>query len=282
MIILDFNQDWKEYLVKKMSILRFEYNYSESLEENTIIYFNIKRKILSDKSRIVYESKQLSIPIENANDYIKIKNLINTGGDLKPYLSTRIWNDNNDSLFDNWRITHLHFKVTRTKYVLFVLFTDTEAYILQALPHGRDVWVDTQFIEILHNNWPKSIERYKTCIIGEHLTSQQIKNLREQGGNVVLTVSDGTNYIPIGGGILSSKRCFCDLRDTDKLIDKLKAHEEHIRINENKIREAIHISMSEKLSIKLVIDDIDDIDDMKYHLYEPDKKIRFNLNQVAK
>lgn len=283
MVLLDFKQDWKEYIIGEMSDLGFQYNQSKSLEENTITYFNFKRRILGNHSRKVYESKELYISPQYANKYKKIKEVIIGGGNLRPYLSHQIRKigkipnvEDNDYQLNDWGITHLHFDAKGTNDVLFVMFTDTEAYIIQMFPHNkRDnpyIWVDKRLIEILHNNWPKIIENYKTVISDENLTSEQRKTIRKYHDNMTVTVSDGTNYLPTGGGMVLSGRCFNDIIHNDELMNKLKKLEGFVKLNENNFREAMNISMDEKLSIKLIIDD------MRCWLYEPDKRIRFNLN----
>lgn len=91
------------------------------------------------------------------------------------------------------------------------------------LSHGtaetKYVWVNTQLVEILYNNWPEIIASYKTNIQGEHLTSEQRHNIRKQHGNTIIIMPDGTNYSPLGGGIISSGRCFYDIVENDKLME---------------------------------------------------------------
>lgn len=192
MITLDFKNDWKEFLVKEMAELGFKYEFSRSLHENTIIYLNAKRRIVSNKPRAIRESKELCIPSEHSEAYDDLKRLISEGGDLQPYLSrkTKKVNANyNDLLLNEWGIHHLHFIPGGTKDVLFVRFMDTDAFVIQALSHGADhsdVWVNTLLIEILHNNWPERIARYKIeKIKGEHLITTESLNIRKSHGNVI-------------------------------------------------------------------------------------------------
>jgi len=61
--------------------------------------------------------------------------LIREGGDLKPYLSLDIRNedsDKNDPLLNRWGIQHLHFRRGGSGDVLFVKITDTHAFVIQA------------------------------------------------------------------------------------------------------------------------------------------------------
>jgi hypothetical protein len=276
MITLDFKDDWKAFLEKEMIALGFKYECLECLEENTIRYLNARRRIVSNKPRAIHESKELCIPPEHSERYCDLKHLISEGGDIRPYLSRNVKDANdNDLILNEWGVHHLHFLSSGTKDVLFVMFTDTEAFIIQTLPHGpghSDVWVNTSLIEILHKNWPEIIAGHKLIgISGEDLTAAQRKNIRKGHGNVAISVSDGTCYSCIGGGIVSSGTCLFDVINCDKLIATLTEWEELVRANESSFRAALKISENDPLSIKLMIED------QGCWLYEPARKTRFQL-----
>jgi len=75
-ITLDFRNDWKEFLSGKPTGMGFKYDIQKTLEENTIGYFNTKRKVVSNKPRAVHESRELSMPLEHAQAYLVVKELI--------------------------------------------------------------------------------------------------------------------------------------------------------------------------------------------------------------
>jgi hypothetical protein len=173
---VDFKNDWKEFLAKEMTEMGSQYDSKKSLEQNTIRYFNAKRRIVSNKPRALHESKELCVPSKHFGAYSDLKRLISLGGDIRPYLSRKTKDANdNDLLLNAWGIHHLHFLSKRTEDVLFVRFTDTDAFIVQVLPHGHghaDVWVNTLLIEILHKNWPEIIAGHKVAgISGEDLNA---------------------------------------------------------------------------------------------------------------
>lgn len=273
---VDFKNDWKEFLAKEMAKLGFNYDPLKSLEENTIRYFNANRRIVSNKPRAIHESKGLCISSEYSEAYRYLKRLISEGGDIRPYLSHKTKDANyNDLLLNEWGIHHFHFLSRGTKDILFVMFTDTDAFIIQALPHGAghsDVWVNTLLIEILHKNWPEIIAGHKLAgVSGEHLTATERGNIRKSHGNVAITVSDGTTYSSLGGGIAASGTCFYDIINCDKLIETLTEWEEWVKANEGSFRVALKISGADPLSIKLMIED------QGCWLYEPVRKTRFQL-----
>jgi len=274
---VDFKNDWNEFLAKEMTEMGFKYDTQKSLEENTIRYFNAKRRIVSNKPRAIHESKELCVPSEHSGAYRDIKEIISHGRDIRPYLSRKTKDANdNDLLLNEWGIHHLHFSPERTKDVLFVRFTDTDAFIIQALPHGlgnSDVWVNTLLIEILNKNWPEIIARHKVVgISGEHLNTMERLNIRKSHANVAVNVSDGRCYAVPGGGIMASGACFSDIVSCDKLFEELASWEEVVRANETNFRTALRISKTDPLLIKLMFED------QECWLYEPVRKVRFQLN----
>jgi hypothetical protein len=112
---VDFIGDWSEFLRQKgMAVCGLKYDQSRTLEENTMRYLNAhNRRIPSTARRAVHESRELSVPQEYEPDYIALKSLISSGGDLKPYLSRDVLKkkrpDKNDALLNAWGIQHLHF-----------------------------------------------------------------------------------------------------------------------------------------------------------------------------
>ena len=90
MIKVDFRNDWKASLEKEMMSHGLRYDAGHSLEENTLRYLNAKRRIAPRTSRKVHESKELRIPKQHSTDYSMLKNLIEEGGNLEPYLSRDI------------------------------------------------------------------------------------------------------------------------------------------------------------------------------------------------
>src|ERR1022692_460676 len=167
-LTVDFRGDWAEFLRQQgMAICGLNYDHSRTLEENTMRYLNAHRRIPITAPRAVLESRELSVPQEYEADYVALRSLISSGGDLKPYLSRDIIKkkrpDKNDGLLNAWGIQHLHFRPwpESTAHILLCKITDTDVFVVQALPHDHDVWVDTSLLQILHDNWPEEINAGK-------------------------------------------------------------------------------------------------------------------------
>jgi hypothetical protein len=276
-INLNFKNDWKEFLSSKLTEMGFQYDNQISLEDNTIRYFKIKRRIISNKPRAIHESKELHVPSGHYKAYLDLKEIISRGGDIHPYLSRRIKNvDNNDLLLNEWGIHHLHFLPEGTKDILFIRFTDQDAFIIQSLPHGpdhSDVWVNTMLIDIINKNWSESKAQYNVInILGEELNAKERVNLRNKHYNVAVKVSDGKSYVVPGGGIMASGDCLSDIINCDKLFANLSYREELVRVNEANFRNALKISTTDPLEIKLMFGD------QECWLCEPTRNVTFQLN----
>jgi hypothetical protein len=275
---VDFRGDWAEFLRQKgMAICGLNYDHSRTLEENTMRYLNAhNRRIPITARRAVHESRELSVPQEYEADYEALKSLISSGGDLKPCLSRDIHKnkrpDKNDGLLDAWGIQHLHFRPEGTAHILLCRITDTDVFVVQALPHDHDVWVDTSLLQILHDNWPDELAAGKWHgVPAEALPSSERLRLRNQNANFATTMRDGTVYLAPGGGLMASGDCSEVRTDCDKIFAELTYWQEIVRSNEARFGVALNWPVSKELSIRMVFKD------RECCLYEPTTGSRLSL-----
>jgi hypothetical protein len=275
---VDFRGDWAEFLRQKgMAICGLNYDHSHTLEENTMRYLNAhNRRIPITARRVVHESQELSVPQEYEADYVALKSLISSGGDLKPYLSRDILKkkrpDKNDGLLNTWGIQHLHFRPEGTAHILLCRITDTDVFVVQALPHDRDVWVDTLLLQILHDNWPKEIAAGKWHgVPGGAMPSSERFSLRNQNANFATTVRDGTVYLAPGGGLMASGDCSEDRTDCDKIFAELTYWQGIVKSNAARFGAALNWPVSKELSIRMIFED------RECCLYEPTTGSRLSL-----
>jgi hypothetical protein len=137
-----------------------------------------------------------------ANDYSALTKLIREGGDLKPDLSRDIGKkksaDKKDPLLNRDGIQHLHFRRHGSGDVLFVKITNTDVFVIQALPHDdSQVWVDTSLLQILHDNWPETAQGRLAGIPGESLLASERLALQYRNRNYATDVR--RHGLPIGG-----------------------------------------------------------------------------------
>jgi hypothetical protein len=276
MIKVDLRNDWKEFLrATGMSAYNLQFDESASLEANMDRYLNAKRRIPRQTRRVVHESRELCIPREYAACYSALKELMNDGGDLKPYLSRDIDKkkraDRNDGVLNAWGIQHLHFLPSGTPDVLLVKITDANVFVIQTLPHDRDVWVNTSLLQILHDNWPEMAEGQGAGIQGESRTVAERLSLRDRNANFASTMADGTVYVSPGGGVVASGRCVSDIRAGDQILTELANCQKLLEGNEGNLRVALNMSPTEDLSIKMIVENDG------CWLYEPTKHVRLSL-----
>jgi|MTBAKSStandDraft_2_1061841.scaffolds.fasta_scaffold05625_2 hypothetical protein len=83
--------------------------------------------------------------------------------------------------------------------------TENIFYEINIFNHGN--WTNLDIVEIIHSNWPETIERFMLKdILGLSFvpTSADIKQLRRGQVNPFIQTNDGTVYSPIGGGYMTN------------------------------------------------------------------------------
>lgn len=104
--------------------------------------------------------------------------------------------------------------------LLFAYFEEESAYFLVIGDH--DSFGDQELLQILHDNWPDVLEKFKDpnikSVIPDDLTSKQRDQMRRAGYNMGVNVMrDGTAYVMVGGGIMWSGDNMMDAHGTDRL-----------------------------------------------------------------
>lgn len=188
-------------------------NYNSCSEKDPIYdieryYF---RKIKSNIRRVHVSSCLSSLPPQLKVAYKEIIKSISEGNELLKYQSRLLKNVNfDDMMLADWGIQHLHLEtevesdgyVKRTSELLFVRFTDDDAFIIGIYQHGD--WTDLDIIETIHFEWPDSIEKFKMngIIALEHnISNSERQLLRNSGMNTPIQVSDGAIYMGPGMGM---------------------------------------------------------------------------------
>jgi hypothetical protein len=264
-IAVDFIADWVAYLrTMGLPACGLKYKNGRTPEENTMRFLNAyNRRIPAMRPRAVRESRELSIPSEYRQDYEGLLALIKTGGDLKPFLSRDILkkrrSDKNDGLLNSWGIQHLHFRADGADgadQLLFCVITEFDVFVIQTLPHNAEhLWVNTQLIQIVHDNWPETITRAKhTGLKPEFFPSAKRHSLRGYNANFPVTVADGTVYLPLAGGMMASGDSAEDRCNCDKIFSELSGWQADISRNAVAIRTALNMPASQELVVRMAFD----------------------------
>lgn len=284
---LDFQKDFNDMLIAELAEYNLTIDPTESSDKIRLMFFNFKRRLIEPIPRKIFISDVFSCPPELEPGLDILKEKIEKGEDLTPYLSKNIYKlDYNDSLLNDWKIYHLHLGeslesdnkfIERTGLVLFVRFDAENAYLINVMTHGS--WTKQEMVRTIHNNWSDSIRDYLfNGVIGlTHVpTDDEIKTYRKYGVNSAIEVAPEVIYAPIGGGLTSSKTSVevsIVMIDYNRLLKKL---EDYVVENLQEIGTKISAktgNQNKELTIKLIIED------NNYFAFEESSKIAFNLGK---
>lgn len=242
---MNFYEDWINIL---KDILSEHWGYDVSnmtTDEIPPVYFNTEKRRPEQKVRKVMISDVFDCPESLTSGWNKLQEQIQIGNDLTPYLSKRVNQaDNYDPMLNDWNIHHMHLGedieehsdfMKRTGPLLFALFHENNFYAIDIFKHGD--WVNQDIIEIIHRNWPETIESKQlkgiTRSTDEELTEENMKTLRSKNCNYVIHVSDGTAYAALGGGVASAGNTVDTIMKLDIQRKFLMSLEEQVNIDIN-------------------------------------------------
>lgn len=276
-IEINLYTDWINFLRVQLQKMKCIVNKTFTEDQISLGYFHILHKRISQRPREVIISKEFSCPSSYQGEFRKIQLMIRKGKDLSPHLSKNIIKLNQyDNLLSDWGIHHLHLStvpgeagfVERTGPILFARFTDTTAFLINIMEHGKGIkkkpWSNQELIQIIHNNWPDSISDFRVQGIKGttfDFSDEDIERSRASGLQTVIKVEDAV-YVPIGGGysitrtganshISANARIYTNIH-----IHKIKYLEDYVRKNYLqllKIAEQKGVVFSSKLKFKLQI-----------------------------
>lgn len=208
-------------------------------------YYGVTRRLITLRRRKIHKARCFACPEKHRKALADIENLINTGGDLKNHLSTKIKELKDlDTLLKGWSVHHLHLGdgvdnrkgknegfVKRDDLLLLCYFTETDAYFLDVIDHGS--FESHRVIDILKENWPHLLDEH--CVPGTELypsdlSNEDIYKLMHSGYMTLVKAQDGTVYMPLGGGVSWSigRDNFNDVIMTSRLLNSLSRMQEKI------------------------------------------------------
>jgi len=237
----------------------------ETKSELLIKHLNMVNKLIESKKYTVNVSKKInegkySNSIKKILDVIKWK--FENEYNVNSYLSTKIFSPNYyDILLNDWGIYHLHlsskkytkntFFYDRSDDLLFVFIEDTDVYFLDIQKHKKEnVFQRQELLEIMHENWPKLLEKNRLNLDTEQcnkFTNKEIERFRKNGVNVLQNI-DGKAILPLGGGYTTSKSNIMCTYEADSIIHSIKAYEKIVDNNKEMIREQIYNKTGERVS----------------------------------
>jgi len=185
---------------------------------------NPRRTYLSD----VLRGRKILTPYE-MNGIRRVRVELENGRDIRPFLGERTASirnrrdekrnpkQRNDLFFSDWGLHHFHLgadlvntgkRVMRSRRVLIAHLTESDAYLLDVVPHGKgfpDVWGDTTYLKILYRNWPEVLEQYELKGLRASALEDEVQpfdyiKLRQCGINVPIEIN-GKIFMGPGLGI---------------------------------------------------------------------------------
>lgn len=215
LIETDFQNDWIDFLSKELFNHGFDKSSLPKREDISNYHFNFMIRKIPSIPRAILKADTFIYPNQNRDVLLSIEAKIEFGEDLTCYLSDKIDKLRfDDDLLNDWGIHHLHLGsnfehnpkfIKRTSELLFVRFSDAKAYFIGVYDHKS--WTKQELIEIIHRNWPESIEKFRIKGINgisRIPTEQDIYALRKGHVNYVIKIEPDNFYIPIGDGVMLS------------------------------------------------------------------------------
>lgn len=188
-------------------------------------FMNLTLREVSATPRNVLVSKTLECPQEHIKGFESLIFGLQNGLHVNKYLSSNLKNAGyNDGFLNDWGLHHFHLGekvltsgkstgfVERTGPILIARITNDTAYLVGIYQHGvngvPNLWSEKSIVNVIHDEWPETLEMYKMTgveLLSQEPTAEQHANLRSLACNAAITMTDGTIYSMIGGGITTAK-----------------------------------------------------------------------------
>ncbi len=201
-----------------------KYTPSRDVHRCVIDFLNLELKLIKPVPRKIFISDTLKtrkIPTENFQGLLEIDSKIQVGKDITFHQSREAFNPSyNDPLLNDWLIHHLHLSdwkksgdkfYARTKLVLFVAFTPTQAFFIDVRPHGKNgepyVFAKKELLEIIDNNWTELLKDYTTedtMMMIHNVTDEEREKARKSGLMLGMTEVNGKIIVNPGIGVVTS------------------------------------------------------------------------------
>ena len=156
-IEMNFKGDWSKYQMNELKRIGYDVSSLDEKEIN-LKYYNLARRYVSAVPRKINYARNFICPKILQDKFATLIQKIEKGVEISSHLSRNIKNiDFQDMTLNEWGIQHLHLGteidddgfVNRNKknkvnnYILFVRFTDTDAYVIKMGKHGERI--DTNY-----------------------------------------------------------------------------------------------------------------------------------------
>ena len=244
--ILDFLSDIRDYFVDQFSRLGYVIDGEQSVGQLGAAYFSLVARLISAQPRTVLESAEFSCPDELRVAYGALKEKIQLGENVNPFLSELLLKlDYQDHLLWDWGIHHFHLAqvlnekgfVKRGNPLLYARVENDKFYSIQISDHAG--FSKQEMMRIVHRNWPATIEQWRVkgaLGLAQNLSDQEVKTLRTAGVQSLIEVGPGVVYYSPGGGLTTAGtstkaqlQCMHWLRILQELEKWMRSHPDEVR-----------------------------------------------------
>lgn len=233
-------------------------NYLGSRSEDARVllreFHNLFIKHVTPRPRAIHLSDEIKKhPLYNAEKKQVIEVIVSKvrkGHSVTPYLSEKsVQLEHYDSSLAHFGVHHFHLGVTKqkhgaragrvkgTKSLLFVRFTELDAYFLDILSHGiRSGFLNMHLFRVMYRNWPASVDSFRLKhVLGLQVkhTDDEISALLESNVNTIVEMEPGRVFMLPGMGATTAGTSLEVERRASKAIDDLRIIANLVKNNAN-------------------------------------------------
>jgi hypothetical protein len=230
---MDFYRDWANMLKRQLESMGYTIDQALSFDEICVKFYGLFQRLIDPRPRKVKISKEFTCPAEDEVGLNLLIEKIEKGADLTPHLSKRKEDLNySDPLLNDWGIYHLHLGtminksgfVNRTGPLLFALFTEDTAYLINVYGHSPQPWSLQDMIKIIDSNWPHITGQFKLKGVKpeREVTDEEYAQLRAAGVQVISVA--GMAMAPMGGGTTTARTSVAVRTLCDDIAAQMRAH----------------------------------------------------------
>ena len=211
---------------------------TEDSDKTMRAWFRADRYIVFTRERNVLKAQEFSALGEDKGIEI-LEEKIRKGENVNTHLSAKVTDPTQqDGLLDHWGIKHFHLgekidastgRIERTKNILLCRIDDENAYFIKIVPHGsgtEEPWYEKELLEIMHKNWPESIEFARVkgveSVSPRIEQKEDVKALRRANLVTIMEMQDGTVYMPPGFGTTGDGTNPIDLMKINRILNPQK------------------------------------------------------------
>jgi len=243
---MNFLHDYADMARARLMSVGYAVDAAEPDEKALERLLNVLHRRVPVAPRRTYCAKDFTCPPEHEHGLTQLLKVSESGGDLRPYQSTRLDDANfDDGMLNDCDIQHFHLGVApyaknpiykdRTGPVLYAMVKADALYCTKIMEHKN--WSRSEMLDIIHDNWPDLLEGsaiksgggMKVVGLSVNYSDKEIEKLRRAGVNVLTQRSDGTIHVGPGGGAVATGQSVKVRRAVDQIVIELSELEATIR-----------------------------------------------------